>query len=58
MSQNDEHKQMVADCEARESKLTDWERTFVDSISAALDKGRALTAAQAETLDKIWERVT
>ena len=58
MSQHDEHEQMVADCEARESKLSDWERTFVDSISAVLAKGRALTGAQAETLDKIWERVT
>lgn len=58
MSQHDEHKQMVADCETRESKLSDWERTFVDSISAVLARGRALTAAQAETLDKIWERVT
>ena len=29
MSEHDEHQQMVTDCENRESKLTDWERTFI-----------------------------
>ncbi len=44
MSQHDEHEQMVADCEARESKLSDWVRTFVDSISAVLAKRPHLAA--------------
>jgi len=58
MAEHDEHQQMVDDCEKRESKLTDWERTFVDSISDQLTKGRRLSEKQAELLDRIWERVT
>ena len=55
---NDEHAQMVADCENRESKLSDWERSFIDSISMQMTKGAALTEKQAKTLDAIWEKVT
>ena len=54
----DEHAIMIEDCEKRESKLSDWERSFIDSISMQLSKGRSLTDKQAETLDAIWERVT
>lgn len=57
-STHDEHLQMVDDCENRESKLTDWERSFVDSIKDQLGRSRALSDKQAETLDRIWERVT
>ena len=55
---NDEHRTMVEDCEKRESRLSDWERGFIDSISDSLSEGRTLTPRQAETLDAIWERVT
>lgn len=55
---HDEHQQMVEDCEKRESKLTDWERSFIDSISKQLTDGRRLSEKQAERLDEIWERVT
>jgi hypothetical protein len=58
MSQHDEHLQMVEDCENRESKLTDWERSFIDSIRSQMERGRALSEKQAERLDAIWERVT
>jgi hypothetical protein len=57
-SRHDEHATMVEDCEHRESKLSDWERTFIDSIKQQLAGGRPLTVKQAETLDEIWERVT
>jgi hypothetical protein len=53
-----EEEQMVADCEARESKLTDWERQFVDSISRQLLDGKTLTRKQSERLEEIWDRVT
>lgn len=53
-----EHEQMVEDCEARESRLSDWERCFIDSISKQLAEGRALTKKQAETLDSVWEKAT
>lgn len=28
----EEAKQQIEDCIARESKLTDWERNFIDSV--------------------------
>lgn len=58
MSNHDEHVLMVKDCEQRESKLTDWERGFIDSIGRQLADGRALTDKQAERLDAIWDRIT
>lgn len=54
----DEYTTMIDDCEKRESRLTEWERTFLDSIKAKLDIGHMLTERQRETLDAIWERVT
>jgi len=54
----DEYMTMVNDCEKRESRLTDWERGFIDSIKHRLQDGGGLTPKQAETLDGIWERVT
>lgn len=53
-----EHATMIDDCEKRESKLSDWERTFIDSIGSQLERGNSLTESQSETLDDIWERVT
>lgn len=58
VSNHEEHQQMVTDCENRESKLTDWERQFVDSIGHQLADGRALTDKQSEALNTIWDRVT
>ena len=58
MSDHDEHQQMVKDCIDREAKLTDWERSFIDSIERQLAQDRALSQKQADTLDSIWERVT
>ena len=50
--------QMVEDCEARESRLSDWEREFIASISEQLGKGRTLTPKQAETLERVWDEAT
>lgn len=55
---SDEYSQMLSDCEKRESKLSEWERTFVDSLGQQISRGRTPTAKQIETLDTIWERVT
>lgn len=56
-----EHLQMIEDCEARESRLTEWDVQFLDSIKNRLEQGRSLTTGptgQAEKLDEIWERAT
>jgi hypothetical protein len=53
-----EYLQMIDDCEDRESRLTEWERGFVDSIRAQIERGKLLTPKQIETVDEIWERAT
>lgn len=58
MSDFDELVQMIDDCVNRESKLTDWERTFIDSLQSQTAAGRRLSEKQADRLEEIWERVT
>jgi nitrate/nitrite-specific signal transduction histidine kinase len=55
-----EHLQMIEDCETRESRLTEWDAQFLDSIKNQLGKGLfpSLTSKQADKLDEIWERAT
>ena len=55
---SDEYAQMIADCEKRESKLSDWERGFIDSLEQQISNGKAPSRKQIERLDEIWERVT
>lgn len=54
----DEYFTMLDDCEKRESRLTDWEREFVDSLRSQLERDRRPSAKQIETLDNIWEQAT
>ena len=55
---SDEYSQMLADCEKRESKLSEWEASFIDSLQKYIADGRTPTAKQIACLDRIWERVT
>lgn len=55
---NPEQLQMIEDCQARESRLTDWEQSFIDSLLIFLGRGNALTLKQQETLTSIWEKAT
>ena len=50
--------ELIEDCEKRESQLTDWERTFIDSVRRWIESDRVPTPKQIETLDNIWEKVT
>ena len=58
----DESKQdyldMITDCENRESKLTEWEGEFFESVSEQLYERGSLSQRQAETLERIWEKCT
>jgi hypothetical protein len=56
----DEYLTLVEDCEQRESRLTDWEREFIDSIRSRLEQDPpvVLSPKQTECLDRIWERAT
>lgn len=50
----DEINDMIEDCINRESKLSDWEIKFIDSIQ---DKSY-LTQKQYDKLSDIWDRIT
>jgi hypothetical protein len=54
----DEYVQLLDDCEQREENLTDWERSFVDSLRRQITEGRRPTQKQIEALDRAWERAT
>lgn len=54
----EEYAKMLDDCEKRESRMTEWEQQFCDSLSNQLARGRTPSAKQIETLDRIWEKVT
>ena len=54
----DEVDTMIEDCETRSHRLSDWETTFIDSVSNQRGKGKRLTDPQVDTLTKIWEKVT
>lgn len=58
MSAADDTSQMIEDCEERESRLTDWERSFIDSIKEQYSRGRGLSLKQSEALDRIWTKAT
>jgi hypothetical protein len=58
MSDDDETTLMISDCMQRESKLGEWEREFIDSISTQQGRGKTLTPKQIAVLAEIWERVT
>jgi len=53
-----EYLRMVEDCEKRSEKLTDWELSFIDSLSRQLAAGHRPSAKQTEILDNVWEKVT
>lgn len=54
--QIDEFMVLIEDCEARESRLSEWEREFIDSIKRQLSKG--LTPKQIDRLTIIWSKAT
>lgn len=49
---------MVDDCESRESRMSEWECSFIDSIRQQLLSGNRLSAKQLDKLNSIWEQVT
>jgi hypothetical protein len=53
-----EYLQLIEDCEQRESRLTEWDAGFIDSLRSQIENGRAPSPKQIEKLDEIWERAT
>ncbi len=54
----DEYITMIDDCESRESRLTEWEVGFCDSLRKQIEAGKMPTPKQIESLNKVWERAT
>ena len=53
-----EYMQLIEDCENRESRLNDWQRTFIDSMRRQIESGRQPTPKQIEALNEVWEHAT
>lgn len=53
-----EYLTMLDDCEAREARLSDWERGFVDSLRHWVESGKRPSQKQIDTLDNVWEKAT
>lgn len=54
----DDVAQMIEDCEARDSKMSEWEQGFISNIARQLQQGRDLTPKQVSRLETIWNKVT
>lgn len=54
----EEHAAMLEDCEKRESRMSDWEQKFIDSLGHQITHDRPVSQKQIEVLDRIWEKVT
>lgn len=48
----------IEDCEKRESRLTEWEANFLESLRAQIEAGRRPSQKQIDVLDRIWEKAT
>lgn len=55
---DDDTLQLLEDCEHRESRLSDFERGFIDSIRSQIEGGQSLSKKQADLLNDIWDRCT
>ena len=53
-----ERRQLIADCEKRAARLTEWEGALIHNLSVRLEHGLPLTEKQDAALETVWERVT
>ena len=54
----EEYIQMIDDCEDRESKLSEWDINFLESIRNRVEQGISPTIRQITVLENIWEKST
>lgn len=50
--------EMLGDIMHRESKLSDWEKTFIQSITEQYQRKGELSEKQLAIVEKIWNKVT
>lgn len=53
-----EYLTLIEDCEKREERLSDWERTFIDSLRRWIESGKRPSEKQINALDNVWEKAT
>jgi len=53
-----EYSTLLGDCEERSERLSDWECSFIDSLSQQIAAGKHPSPKQVEILDRIWEKAT
>jgi hypothetical protein len=53
---NGEEQKMIDELTDHESQLTDWERSFVDSVTEQLGRGVVLGPRQKTKLAEIYEQ--
>lgn len=51
-------KRFVSEIQESELELTNWERTFLGSVSEQLSKGWTLSERQIEILDRLYAEKT
>jgi hypothetical protein len=54
----EEYLKMIDDCEDRESRLTEWEIGFLESVRTRVEAALPLSSKQTEVLDRIWNHAT
>lgn len=54
----DEYLHMIEDCFARESRIDEWSRNFLESLNDQILKGRHPSEKQVAKLEQIWEQAT
>jgi len=54
----EEYLRMIDDCEDRESRLTEWEIGFLESVRTRIEAALPLSSKQTEVLYRIWDRAT
>jgi hypothetical protein len=48
----------ISDCQDHESRLSDWERSFLSSLESQLEMGKRPSPRQIEVLERIYDKVS
>lgn len=57
-TKQDELETMLDDIQSRESKLNDWETSFIESVGERITDDKPLSEAQEQKFCDIWDKVT
>jgi len=49
---------LVSDCEARDSRMSQWEQEFIADMRERIDNDHTITRPMYDKINQIWEKVT